>query len=52
MKTKLYGLVEGIFGTHTTDMTVKEVLAKLPENVKQKCVVKENEIYSFSACDG
>jgi hypothetical protein len=52
MKTKLYGLVEGIFGSHITNMTVEEVLAKLPENVKHKCVVKENEVYSFSACDG
>ncbi len=51
-KTFLYGLVEGIMGTHEVDKSPQEVLSLLPTQIKKKCSVSGNAIKAYSACDG
>ena len=51
-ETRLYGLVEGIFGKHIIDKDIQEVLGMLPKEIRYKCSIEGTSIKCYSPCDG
>ncbi len=52
VNTKLYGLVEGIIGTHIVNQSPEKLLMLLPAKIRKKCKISGNSIRAYNACDG